>query len=83
MQVTCTVDTLALRLLPLPLVTVQVWPVGCVATLTVHPEPYASGVVNVNGPVAENVCVCVLVGVVPSSLSDTEPVRPLIEPPMV
>ncbi len=82
-HVTVTVVTFADRFEPLPFVTAQVCPTGCVVTLTVQLEPASSAVVNVKLPLAENVCCCVLVGFVPSSSSCTEPVRPLMLPPMV
>ena len=51
-QVTATLVTLAEPIVPEPLATVQVWPDGFVFTVTLYPDPVATLVANVNGPLA-------------------------------
>ncbi|HEX7439382.1 MAG TPA: hypothetical protein VF319_04730 [Caldimonas sp.] len=54
-QATDTFVTSAAAIVPLPLLTVQVWPAGCVRTVTAYAAPLASAVENTSAPLAVNV----------------------------
>src|SRR5437867_12197194 len=77
-QATATLVTFAPASVPLPLATVQVWPIGCTNTATLYAEPSAMAP-NINGAFAGT-----MRSVVPLSLR-VKPVQlwPLTAPPTV
>ncbi len=74
-----TLFTELVRMTPVPLPTVQVWPAGCVNTVTVKVAELVNFVGNVNA-VAPGAG---LVVSVPLASTRPFPVRPLIVPPTV
>src|SRR5262249_6547305 len=76
-HVTAMLVTAADPTVPVPPVTVQVCPVGCVAIVTAYAAPLASFVANVNVPSAAT-----LTSSPPLSRSTTLPERPLTVPPI-
>src|SRR5579871_6033975 len=79
-QATATEVMLAAATLPAPLVTVQVWPVGWVPTVTEYAAPVASAVVNLKAPLAESERELALLL---SSVTLVPVFKPLSVPPMV
>src|SRR5262245_15284361 len=75
-QVTVTLVTLDAPMLPVPLETAQVWPVGLVFTVTAYAAPVGSCVAKVNGPFAPSARLSPLL-----SCSTTVPDNPDTVPP--
>jgi hypothetical protein len=78
-QLTSTFDMFAPAIVPLPFAMVQVWPVGCVTTVTAYADPLNTVELKTNVPLALTVALLVLLfwSITPFPLNRPETVPPI------